>query len=152
MNYYPVSEKGLNHYKSNLEKTKLNIKECVTKDKTFEKNTEKLFGILLNAKDKFIFKSNYDEKNSDIFLEEKDECLENIILDDKLPEEYYIIQKASEIFITPTLKKVNLINVSRIYCKDPLEMSFKNDYRSNEVIELKIDKPFSFHYSQSKKK
>ena len=130
---------------------------CSTKAEKTQSNVEKLFVNLLN-KDKFILKSNFDEESSKIFLQEKNESLKNVILNDILPEDYKIV-KASNFFIPPT-KIININEFetyirSKIYCNDPLEISFRKNNnvnnKSHRTIEWEIDNQFSFRNINGKK-
>ena len=63
------------------EKTKIH-----KNNKSKPKNKEILFFPLMDIKNKFKISKIFDEKNSAKLLEEKDKYLEEVELDDKLPE------------------------------------------------------------------
>ena len=63
------------------------------RNKTRTKSQGFLFYPLMDIKKKFKISNKFDEKHSEKFLEEKDKCLEEVELDDKLPEE---INESSE--------------------------------------------------------
>lgn len=102
--------------------------------KTENKNSdyEKIYANLLNLKDKFIFKSYYDEENSKIFLDEKNETLKDILINDTLPEDYKII-KASNFTLKYTYKsRKNVNNIDGlIFCSNPYDISFRNENSNN---------------------
>ena len=154
------SEKNLSHHKQKPDISKVEYHS--TKNEKKYSNNEKLFDNL-NIKGKFILKSYFDEESSIIFLREKYESLKNVILDDTLPEDYKII-KTSNLFLPPTIIIKNITNnddfvtnlKNKIYCDDPLKISFSNENiinnKSHRTIELKIDSNFSFRYSNKKEK
>ena len=58
-----------------------------TKNKIKPNSKEFLFFPLMDIKNKFKICNNFDKKNSQKFLEEKDEYLQRVELDDRLPDE-----------------------------------------------------------------
>ena len=80
-------------------------KNTQKRNKVRAKSHDFLFFPIMDIKKKFKLSNKFDEKHSQVFLEEKDKYLEEVELDDRLPEEI----KESSIYKT---SKIDLLNLT----------------------------------------